>query len=77
MATSVAGAAAPSSEHGPRPDRLALPAREGAQVLGIGLTKFRELIAEGELRTIRVGRRLLVPRSEIEHYVERKLGEAS
>jgi excisionase family DNA binding protein len=62
---------AASAEH--IPERLAFPVGEAALLLGIGKTKTRELIASGELRSIRTGRRLLVPRSEIEAYIARRL----
>jgi excisionase family DNA binding protein len=58
------------------PERLAFPVAETAQLLGIGKTKTRELINSGELGSIRAGRRLLVPRSEIQAYIARQLVEA-
>lgn len=57
-------------------ERLAFPVAEAALLLGIGKTKTRELIASGELRSIRAGRRVLVPRSEIEAYISRGLVDA-
>lgn len=54
------------------PERLALPVREAAHALGIGTTKLRELIASGELGHLRVARRLLVPREELEAYIKRQ-----
>ncbi len=65
---------AASAEH--IPERLAFPVGEAALLLGIGKTKTRELIGSGELRSIRTGRRLLVPRSEIEAYIVRRLIDA-
>lgn len=56
--------------------RMALPVRETAHGLGIGATKTRELIARGDLESIRIGRRVLVPRASIEKYI-RSLLEAS
>ena len=58
------------------PERLAFPVAEAAVLLGIGKTKTRELIASGQLGSIRAGRRLLVPRSEIEAYIARGLIDA-
>jgi excisionase family DNA binding protein len=55
---------------------VALPVPGAARALGIGTTKTRELIRSGELRSIRIDRRILVPRSEIDAYIARKLGEA-
>lgn len=40
-------------------------------MLGIGKTKLYELLAEGELEAIRVGRRRLILRASIEALVER------
>jgi excisionase family DNA binding protein len=58
------------------PERLAFPVAETALLLGIGKTKTRELIASGELGSIRAGRRLLVPRREIEAYIGRHLAQS-
>lgn len=38
---------------------------------GIGRTKFYELLANGELRSVKVGRRRLVPANAIVEYVQR------
>jgi excisionase family DNA binding protein len=48
---------------------LAYSDTEAAQVLGLGRTTTRQLIREGKLRSVRVGRRLLVPRRAIEEYL--------
>jgi excisionase family DNA binding protein len=42
---------------------------EAARSCGIGRTKLLELVAAGEIRTIRIGKRRLVPRAELERYV--------
>lgn len=49
---------------------------EAAELLSIGRTKTYKLIADGQLRTVRIGRRRLVPRAEIEAFVAELL-EAS
>ena len=46
-----------------RPDDAAL-------VLGLGRTTTYALIREGRLRSIKVGRRRLIPASEIERFLE-------
>jgi len=56
-----------------RSDALLLSDVETARRLGIGKTKCRELIKSGELQSVRIGRRLLVPRSAIEEYLGRLL----
>jgi excisionase family DNA binding protein len=55
------------------PDRVLCPVTETAHLIGCGTTKTRELIASGELRAVRIDRRLLVPRVEIDDFVTRKL----
>jgi excisionase family DNA binding protein len=49
--------------------KLLLPVLDVAEVLGIGRSKAWELIATGELPTVRIGRRRLVPMSALEKYV--------
>ena len=44
----------------PPAERLCLDSAEAAAVLGIGLTKLRDLIASGELPTVRFGRALRI-----------------
>jgi excisionase family DNA binding protein len=43
-------------------DRLALTVTEAASVLGISRALAYELVARGELPSIRLGRRLVVPK---------------
>lgn len=49
---------------------------EAAEMLSIGRTKTYRLIAAGQIRTIRIGRRRLVPISELEALITELL-EAS
>jgi excisionase family DNA binding protein len=49
---------------------LSIPAA-GKSLGGLGRTKIYELIAAGELRTVKIGRRRLVPASAIAEYVAR------
>jgi excisionase family DNA binding protein len=44
---------------------------EAATLLSLGETKTRELVNAGEIDSVRVGRKVLVPRRELERYVER------
>jgi len=69
-----------SVEDGPRNSEqprhlepVAYSVSEVAQVLRIGTTLCRELIKSGELPSVRIGRRLLVPRCAIEEYLSRLL----
>nr|WP_293856988.1 helix-turn-helix domain-containing protein [Sphingomonas sp. SCN 67-18] len=41
------------------------------RMLGIGKTKLYELIAEGELEAIRIGRRTLIMQSSIDDFIQR------
>ena len=41
--------------------------------LGLGHTKVCNLIAEGELESIKVGRRRLIPKKSLEKFVEKYL----
>lgn len=49
---------------------------QAAELLGIGRTKTYRLIAAGDIRTVRIGRRRLVPRSELTAFIDHLL-EAS
>jgi len=67
--------ARPRNSEGPRHlEPVAYSVSEAAQALGIGTTLCRELIKSGELPSVRIGRRLLVPRNVIEEYIDRLLG---
>jgi excisionase family DNA binding protein len=52
---------------------LLLPVREAARRLGIGRDRCYELVRRGELRAVAVGRRRLIPRSELEVWIARQL----
>jgi excisionase family DNA binding protein len=48
---------------------LLLRVNEAAALLGIGTTTLREMIARGEIASVRIGRRRLVPRRAVEEFV--------
>jgi len=48
---------------------LALDVEQAAEVLGIGRNSCYALVARGELSVVRVGRRLIVPRQALEHFL--------
>lgn len=52
-----------------QPARLLVPVSEAAQLLGISRGTAFELIGTGQLRSIKVGRRRLVPRQALEELV--------
>ena len=47
-----------------------LTPRESWQLLGIGRTKFYQLLAEGKIRCFKNGRRFLIPESAIAEFIE-------
>lgn len=53
-------------------DSLTHTVKETSQALGIGLNSTYELIRSNRLRAIRIGRRFIIPRREIEAFLERE-----
>lgn len=51
--------------------KVAYSVEEAAQALSLGRSTVKKLIATGELASVRVGRRRLIPRSALESYIER------
>ena len=49
-----------------RDGRVAISVREAGDLLGVSRSFAYELVASGELRSIRLGRRILVPLSAID-----------
>ena len=47
-------------------DRWTVTVEEAAQILGISRSSAYECVRRGELRALRLGRRLVVPRSALE-----------
>ena len=63
-------------------DRLLLDVASAARVMGISRSLLYELLSRGELPSIRIASRRLVPRQSIEDFIARALarpaeGEAS
>lgn len=59
-------------------DRLLFPRTEAARSLSISLGKLEQLIRDGEVRVIRIGRRVLVPRESIALFLNsRRAAEAA
>jgi excisionase family DNA binding protein len=52
-------------------DKIVLSRREAAEALGISLDTLAALIANGELRALRIGKAVRVPREEIEGLIRR------
>lgn len=52
--------------------RLTLDVAEAAELLGLGRNTTYTLVRSGRLRSVRVGRRLVIPRSEVDAFLERE-----
>ena len=52
---------------------LLVGVREAARELGIGRDSAYALVREGRLRHVSLGRRVLIPRTELEAFVQREL----
>ena len=55
---------------------LALSVADAGAALGIKKTKLFQLLARGELRSIKIGARRLIPAGELERFVARRLAAA-
>ena len=55
---------------------LLVSVEQAAGLLGIGRTMLYELIRRGDLRPIRIGRCVRIPRREPEEFVERLVGQS-
>ena len=53
-------------------ERLLLRPEEVCRALGLGRTKVFELLARGEIESLLIGRRRLVPREAVEDFVQRQ-----
>jgi excisionase family DNA binding protein len=56
--------------------RTAVRTAEAAIRLGVGKTVLRALLRDGELRSFRVGRAVLIPVAEIERFVADRVAAA-
>ena len=52
-------------------DKLLLKPEEAAEVLGIGRSKFYELLTAGAIQSVRIGKCRRVPLAALEEYVSR------
>ncbi len=49
-------------------EAILLSRKEAARVLSVGRGKLDQLVSDGTIRTRRIGRRVLVPREELERF---------
>jgi excisionase family DNA binding protein len=61
-----------STDDGPgrAPTALLVSARDATRMLGVGRTTLYELINQGRLRPVHIGRSLRIPVAELERFVE-------
>lgn len=52
-------------------DRTVLTVPEAAEYMGVSANSMKRAIARGDIAHIRLGVRVLVPRSELDIYIER------
>ncbi len=57
--------------------RLLLRVTEAAERLALGRSTVYELIARGELPTVRIGAATRIPVAALQHWVERQMSEPS
>lgn len=57
------------------PDRL-IDLDEAAELLGISRRSLATLVHDGEIRSLKIGRRRLIPRRALDAYIRRKAEEA-
>jgi excisionase family DNA binding protein len=55
------------------PEPLLLGIRQAAPIAGVGRDAMYRLVAEGRVRSVRLGRKRLVPRQELEAWIAREL----
>lgn len=79
----MSGTAPPSAPHTkatrPKPDRpevprLALSPEEVAEAIGMGVTRTREIIRAGKIKSVRIGRRVLVTPDAIRAFLANQGG---
>ena len=59
-----------------RKERVLITTTEAASRLSIGRSKLYQLIGEGKLRTVRIGRAVRVPVVEVDRYAAELLAQA-
>jgi excisionase family DNA binding protein len=55
------------------PEPLLLTVRQAVPITGLGRDALYRLVADGSIRSIRVGKKRLIPRTELDAWIEREL----
>lgn len=61
-------------EHNTEPSRLLVRVEQAGEILGIGRSTVYELIAQGEIETVHIGRCCRIPVAALDEYVRRLRG---
>ena len=51
-------------------ERTTLTVPEAARLLGIGLSKFGDMVVSGQVPSIKAGRRRLVPKAALDQWIQ-------
>lgn len=54
-------------------DKKTVTVKEAAKLLGVGINNAYELTASGRLRSVKIGRRVVVPVRELDAFLEREM----
>lgn len=63
-----------TGEHASPGGRLTYSVDEAAELLGIGRTLMYKLLTAGEVDSLKIGKRRMVPRDAIDGYIKRSRG---
>ena len=58
------------------PERLSVGIEEAAEMLGVGRSSVFGLVKDGLLRSIKIGKRRLIPLTELRAFLERQAHKA-
>jgi excisionase family DNA binding protein len=60
-----------------RPDSLAIPVGDAADLIGISRSKAYAMAAIGELPTVHIGRKTLIPMAELRQWMADRAGQSA
>jgi excisionase family DNA binding protein len=64
-------------QHDTVPESLACSLSEGARIVGVGLSTFKEIAKSGHIATFTIGRRRLVPIAELQRFIAERMALAA
>ncbi len=60
----------------PRPEPICVRVNDAAHMIGVGRTKFYELIAAGEVETVKLGKATRITTASLHDLIKRQRGAA-